>query len=94
MSEKPIQLIREEFATALLKLIDETPLPAFAKMDVLNGMHNDLAVVAQREYEGAKKYWAEHERKAKETEQDEARSNKQDKISEESDDISEDVDTI
>ena len=74
MNEKPIQLIREEFATALSKLINETHLPAFAKMDVLNGMYNDLAVVAQQEYNGAKKYWAEQESKAKETEQDEAGS--------------------
>lgn len=71
MTNKPIQLTREEFAKALSKLVDETPLPAFVKIDVLNGVNQALSVIAGQEYEQAKKYWEKEQQAEAEEEKHE-----------------------
>ena len=58
MKQKPIQLIREEFAKSLAELVETTNLPTFVKIDVLNSMSNSLSMVAVQEYESAKTFWA------------------------------------
>jgi len=54
---KPITLVREDFAKSLLELINNTPLPAFVKVDVLSGFTRTLEQVAMEEYQREKQEW-------------------------------------
>ena len=76
MKQKPIQLTREEFAKSLAELVDNTLLPAFVKIDVLNSVNQTLSVIATQEYEQAKVYW----KKEKGAENDSDKSNESDKV--------------
>ena len=55
--QKPITVAREEYLQSIIKLSNETPLPAFAKIDALNGVINSLQQIAVQEYQQEKDAW-------------------------------------
>jgi len=57
MNQKPIILAREEYAKAIIDATNSAPLPAFVKIDVLNGLIQSLNQVAQEEYAREKAEW-------------------------------------
>ena len=67
---KPITVAREDFAQALIKLTNETPLPAFVKIDVLSGVTKALEPVAMEEYNREKKAWDESQKEEEDVSSD------------------------
>lgn len=57
MNPKPITVAREDYAKEIIELTNTTPLPAFAKIDILNGIVKSLEQVAMQEYQAEKEAW-------------------------------------
>ena len=49
--EKPITVAREEFANALIQLVNTTKVPAFVILDVMGGVTQELQMVAKKQYD-------------------------------------------
>lgn len=61
--QKPITLAREDYIQELIRITNEAPLPAFAKIDILNSFVKNLEPLARQEYEREKVAWEEAEAK-------------------------------
>ena len=49
--QKPITVMREEFIGGVVALVNESTLPAFVKLDVLNTCVRELQALAKAEYQ-------------------------------------------
>lgn len=63
--EKPISLRREELLTAIVSAINNSGLPAFAVVDLLDGVQRQAAELARRQLENDR---AAYEKSLEETE--------------------------
>lgn len=59
---KPIELERNDFIEAVVKLVNETNLPAFVMADALKGIYDEVNKLAARQYEEAKAAYEEKEK--------------------------------
>ena len=59
--QKPITILREEFAHELADLCNKSALPGFVKVDILKAMAVTMEAVAQQEYMTDLKAWKEGE---------------------------------
>ena len=68
MNQKPLTVAREDYAKEIIECTNTAPLPAFAKIDILNGIIKSLEPVAMQEYQAEKEAWdkAQEEEKPKE----------------------------
>lgn len=53
MKEKPIVLLRQEFADSICDIVNSTPLPAFIMRSVLRDLDKALQTKEQQEYQFA-----------------------------------------
>lgn len=65
--DKPITITRQEFMDALVKLINESGLPAFVLTPIMTGMTQKIIELEQKQYEADK---AEYEQQEQEGEDD------------------------
>lgn len=59
MNEKPLELVRLEFLESVVKLINESGLPAFVMLDVLKDLTSQLSTLAAQQLEEAKRQYQE-----------------------------------
>ena len=57
--EKPITLRREEFVNELVKLVNDSGLPAFVLRDILRDVTVQVDNLARQQYEADKKAFGE-----------------------------------
>lgn len=57
--EKPITLKREDFVNDLVKLVNESGLPAFVMLDIFREVILQVQNLARQEYEADKKAFEE-----------------------------------
>ena len=56
---KPLTIARQEFAQALVELINNSGLPAFIMSDLVNQAKTELDKLANAQYEADVKAWEE-----------------------------------
>lgn len=59
MNEKPLELVRLEFLESVVKLVNESGLPAFVMLDVLKDLTSQLSTLAAQQLEEAKRQYQE-----------------------------------
>ena len=57
--EKPLSVKREEFLQAVIKVVNESELPAFVVLEILKGVTAEVANVAQQQFEAERKAYYE-----------------------------------
>ena len=57
--EKPITLRREEFVNDLVKLVNDSGLPAFVMLDIFRAVTAQVENLARQQYEQDKKAYEE-----------------------------------
>ena len=63
MNNKPITVVREEFATSLINLLNNSGLPAFVMGDILKNAVRELERLEGEQYQADKKVWKEAQAK-------------------------------
>lgn len=64
--DKPITVARQEFMDALVALINESGLPAFALTPILQGFAQKTAELEQQQYEAEKAEYEQQQAKGEE----------------------------
>lgn len=61
---KPITVAREDFATALINLVNDSKLPAFVMSDILKNAVKELERLEGEQYQSDKQAWEESQKEA------------------------------